>query len=213
MFLGMLTQHGSDHCRYQLIRVGGRGSDRQRWLDMFEDVRAIIFCVALSDYDALWPDSSGTLCNKMVQTRDFFNSVLKHPCFQDTRFVLLLNKYDLFEDKITRGIPLTSCEWFSDFSPVHTQNQAQQAYQYIAHKYKELFNSVNSRGRKLFTFQLNALEKTTVSHAFQYVRETLKYEEHQTTGFGLLQEDSSYSTDASSFSQHSLAHQADVSGR
>ncbi|CAK9879991.1 unnamed protein product, partial [Sphagnum jensenii] len=190
--------------RYQLIRVGGRGSDRQRWLDMFEDVRAIIFCVALSDYDALWPDSSGTLCNKMVQTRDFFNSVLKHPCFQDTRFVLLLNKYDLFEDKITRGIPLTSCEWFSDFSPVHTQNQAQQAYQYIAHKYKELFNSVNSRSRKLFTFQLNALEKTTVSHAFQYVRETLKFEEHQTTGFGLLHEDSSYSTDVSSFSQHSL---------
>jgi hypothetical protein len=45
------------------------------------------------------------------------------------------------------------------------------------------------------------------------VRETLKYEEHQTTGFGLLQEDSSYSTDASSFSQHSLAHQADVYGR
>ncbi|CAK9276299.1 unnamed protein product [Sphagnum jensenii] len=199
--------------RYQLIRVGGRGSDRQRWLDMFEDVRAIIFCVALSDYDALWPDSSGTLCNKMVQTRDFFNSVLKHPCFQDTRFVLLLNKYDLFEDKITRGIPLTSCEWFSDFSPVHTQNQAQQAYQYIAHKYKELFNSVNSRSRKLFTFQLNALEKTTVSHAFQYVRETLKFEEHQTTGFGLLHEDSSYSTDVSSFSQHSLARQAEVYGR
>ncbi|CAK9231674.1 unnamed protein product, partial [Sphagnum troendelagicum] len=199
--------------RYQLIRVGGRGSDRQRWLDMFEDVRAIIFCVALSDYDALWPDSSGTLCNKMVQTRDFFNSVLKHPCFQDTRFVLLLNKYDLFEDKITRGIPLTSCEWFSDFSPVHTQNQAQQAYQYIAHKYKELFNSVNSRSRKLFTFQLNALEKTTVSHAFQYVRETLKFEEHQTTGFGLLHEDSSYSTDVSSFSQHSLACQAEVYGR
>ncbi|CAK9232911.1 unnamed protein product [Sphagnum troendelagicum] len=199
--------------RYQLIRVGGRGSDRQRWLDMFEDVRAIIFCVALSDYDALWPDSSGTLCNKMVQTRDFFNSVLKHPCFQDTRFVLLLNKYDLFEDKITRGIPLTSCEWFSDFSPVHTQNQAQQAYQYIAHKYKELFNSVNSRSRKLFTFQLNALEKTTVSHAFQYVRETLKFEEHQTTGFGLLHEDSSYSTDVSSFSQHSLARHAEVYGR
>ncbi|CAM6047149.1 unnamed protein product [Sphagnum compactum] len=199
--------------RYQLIRVGGKSSDRQKWLEMFEDIGVIIFCVALSDYDGLWPDSSGTLCNKMMQTRDLFESILKYPCFRDTPFVLLLNKNDVFEDKIFRGIPLTACEWFSDFSPIYTGNQAQQAYQYIVHRYKELFKSVNSRGRKLFTFQLNALEKTSVSLAFQYVQETLKFEEHRATGFGMLPEDSCYSTDVSSFSQHFLACQPETDRR
>ncbi|CAN5973097.1 unnamed protein product [Sphagnum jensenii] len=199
--------------RYQLIRVGGKSCDRQKWLEMFEDIGVIIFCVALSDYDGLWPDSSGTLCNKMMQTRDLFESILKYPCFRDTPFVLLLNKNDVFEDKIFRGIPLTACEWFSDFSPIYTGNQAQQAYQYIAHRYKELFSSVNSRGRKLFTFQLNALEKTAVSLAFQYVQETLKFEEHRATGFGMLPEDSCYSTDFSSFSQHFLACQPETDRR
>ncbi|CAK9230850.1 unnamed protein product [Sphagnum troendelagicum] len=199
--------------RYQLIRVGGKSCDRQKWLEMFEDIGVIIFCVALSDYDGLWPDSSGTLCNKMMQTRDLFESILKYPCFRDTPFVLLLNKNDVFEDKIFRGIPLTACEWFSDFSPIYTGNQAQQAYQYIAHRYKELFSSVNSRGRKLFTFQLNALEKTAVSLAFQYVQETLKFEEHRATGFGMLPEDSCYSTDVSSFSQHFLACQPETDRR
>ncbi len=190
--------------------MGGKSSDRQKWLEMFEDIGVIIFCVALSDYDGLWPDSSGTLCNKMIQTRDLFESILKYPCFRDTPFVLLLNKNDVFEDKIFRGIPLTACEWFSDFSPIYTGNQAQQAYQYIVRRYKELFSS---RGHKLFTFQLNALEKTAVSLAFQYVQETLKFEEHRATGFGMLPEDSCYSTDVSSFSQHSLACQPETDRR
>ncbi|CAM6070201.1 unnamed protein product [Sphagnum tenellum] len=180
---------------------------------MFEDIGVIIFCVALSDYDELWPDSLGTLCNKMMQTRDLFESILKYPCFQDTPFVLLLNKNNVFEDKIFRGIPLTACEWFSDFSPIYSGNQAQQAYQYIVHRYKELFKSVNSRGHKLFTYHLNALEKTAVSLAFQYVQETLKFEEHRATGFGMLPEDSCYSADVSSFSQHFLACQPETDRR
>ncbi|KAG0624764.1 hypothetical protein M758_2G002200 [Ceratodon purpureus] len=202
--------------RYQVIRVGGKGmSDRHKWLDMFEDVRAVVFCVALSDYNSLWNDRSGNPSNKMIQTRDLFESILRHPCFQDTPFVLLLNKYDVFEDKIEKGVPLTTCTWFSDFRPVGTshytaQNQAQQAYQYIAHKYKELFNSVNCTGRKLFTFQLNALDKTTVSGAFQYVKEILKWEEHKAQGWGMIPEESSYSTDISSFSQRSMPRLPDL---
>ena len=203
------------YSRYQVIRVGGRGmSDRHKWLDMFEDVRAVVFCVALSDYDSLWVDSSGTASNKMIQTRDLFESILRHPCFQDTPFVLLLNKYDMFEDKIFRGVPLTNCTWFSDFRPVGTshytpQNQAQQAYQYIAHKYKELFTSINCTGRKLFTFQLNALDKITVSRAFQYVKEILKWEDQKASAWGMIPEDLSYSTDISSFSHPSGTRQPD----
>lgn len=196
--------------RYQVIRVGGKGmSDRHKWLDMFEDVRAVVFCVALSDYNSLWNDRSGNPSNKMIQTRDLFESILRHPCFQDTPFVLLLNKYDVFEDKIEQGVPLTTCTWFSDFRPVGTshytaQNQAQQAYQYIAHKYKELFNSVDCTGRKLFTFQLNALDKTTVSGAFNYVKQILKWDEQKAAGWGIIPDEmSSYSTDISSFSRHS----------
>nr|PNR59608.1 hypothetical protein PHYPA_002400 [Physcomitrium patens] len=59
------------------IRVGGEGmSDRHKWLDMFEDVRAVVFCVALSDYDLLWSDRFGNLSNEMVQIRDLFESTL-----------------------------------------------------------------------------------------------------------------------------------------
>ena len=59
---------------------------------MLEEVRAIIFCISLADYDQMWVQSSGEPCNKMITSRDMFEDLIKHPSFQDTTCVLLLNK-------------------------------------------------------------------------------------------------------------------------
>ncbi|KAJ7546707.1 hypothetical protein O6H91_08G051100 [Diphasiastrum complanatum] len=193
--------------RYQLIRVGGiRLNEGRKWLDMFEDVRAVIFCVAISEYDQMWMDSNGVLCNKMILSRDLFETIARYPCFKNMPFVLLMNKYDIFEAKISKGIPLTTCEWFSDYSPVGASNstQAQQAYTYLVHKFKKLLDD-----RKLYTLSLNAQDRTSVAGAFQYIKEILKWEENKAAGWGLLPEDLS-SSDISSFSTHSqMRHDID----
>ena len=46
-----------------------------------EDVRVVIFCVALSDYDQLGLDASGgsrRLQNKMIQSRDLFEATIRY---------------------------------------------------------------------------------------------------------------------------------------
>ncbi|KAL3695644.1 hypothetical protein R1sor_009720 [Riccia sorocarpa] len=189
--------------RYQLIKVGGNGmAEGCKWLDMFEDVHAVIFCVAISDYDQVCPDVDGVLRSKLRQT-ELFDSVLKHPILREKPFVLLLNKYDLFEDKFCKDVPLTTCEWFTDFKPVGAsqmtpQMQAQLAYTYVVHKYKETFSA---SGHKVFTFKLVATEQEKVLGAFQYVREILKWKDSSAWDV----EESSYSTDLSSYSQHMLS--------
>lgn len=195
--------------RYQLIRVQARGlGENCKWLEMFEDVRIVIFCVSLNDYDQYSYDANGSLVNKMMLSQRLFESIVTHPTFEQMDFLLILNKFDLFEEKIER-VPLTQCDWFEDFHPVVSRNRSnsnsnninnspslgQLAFHYIAVRFKRLYSSLT--GRKLYVSLVKGLELNSVDETLKYAREILKWDEER-ANFSLS--DSVYSTEPSSFS-------------
>ncbi|XAR73930.1 hypothetical protein NMG60_11008063 [Bertholletia excelsa] len=207
-----IGQHDS-LLRYQLIRVQARGlGENCKWFNMFEDVRIVIFCVALSDYDQYTTDGDGAPVNKMLLSKKFFESIVTHPTFDQMDFLLILNKFDLFEEKIER-VPLSECDWFDDFHPVLSRHRfnrnsnsnsinnspslGQLAFHYIAVKFKRLYSSLTDR--KLYVALVKGLQSKSVDGALKYVREILKWDEER-RNFN-LSEYSIYSTEASSFSQ------------
>ncbi|XP_037432525.1 extra-large guanine nucleotide-binding protein 1-like [Triticum dicoccoides] len=180
--------------RYQLIRINNKGlRENSKWLQMFDDVSLVIFCVAVSDYDEYYEDANGTVVNKMIESRQLFESIALHPTFEQMNFLLLLTKFDLLEQKIGKS-PLTACDWFAEFTPLVSRNLidgtsrskrgsqngaslAQMAAHYIGVKFKRLFHSLTER--KLYVSYVNALDQQSVCSAIRYGREIVKWEEEK----------------------------------
>jgi len=98
---------------FEIIDVGGQRNERKKWIHCFDEVNAIIFVAAVSEYDqALFEDST---VNRMTEAIDLFNEMCNHKYFSSTAMILFLNKRDLFEDKIKR-IDIKSVEHFQDYS-------------------------------------------------------------------------------------------------
>ncbi|XVF00629.1 hypothetical protein REPUB_Repub04eG0017300 [Reevesia pubescens] len=179
--------------RYQLIRLHPSSlGEKCKWVEMFEDVDIVLFCVSLTDYDEFSLDSNGVLTNKMLASKQLFESIVTHPTFEQKDFLLILNKADLLEEKIEQ-VPLTRCEWFHDFNPVISHNHyhnnsntrsnnntslAQRAFHYIAVKFKRLFNSLTD-DRKLYVSMVTGLEPDSVDEALRYTRDILKWEDKE----------------------------------
>ena len=47
---------------FRMFDVGGQRSERKKWIHCFEGVTAIIFCVALSDYDLVLAEDEEMVC-------------------------------------------------------------------------------------------------------------------------------------------------------
>ncbi|KJH50094.1 g-protein alpha subunit [Dictyocaulus viviparus] len=90
----------------RMFDVGGQRSERKKWIHCFEGVTAIIFCVAMSEYDMLLAEDDEM--NRMIESMKLFDSICNNKWFTETSIILFLNKKDLFEEKIKRS-PLTRC--------------------------------------------------------------------------------------------------------
>jgi len=89
-----------EHINFRVIDVGGQRSERRKWIHCFEGVTAVIFCVAMSEYDEKLCED--TKVNRMHEALELFEEICNNHYFRDSAMVLFLNKRDLFADKITK---------------------------------------------------------------------------------------------------------------
>jgi len=87
-----------DQFTFRVMDVGGQRSERRKWIHCFDDVTAVIFCVALSEYDEKLCEDNRV--NRMMEALDLFADVVANKAFKNSAIVLFLNKSDLFKEKI-----------------------------------------------------------------------------------------------------------------
>ncbi|XP_070558133.1 guanine nucleotide-binding protein G(i) subunit alpha-3-like [Ptychodera flava] len=147
---------------FKMVDVGGQRSQRKKWIHCFEDVTAIIFCVALSEYDLVLAEDEEM--NRMHESRKLFESTLNSGWFEDTSFILFLNKKDIFEEKIGRS-SLTIC--FPEYTGPNTYDDASE---FIQAKFEECNLKPD---REIYTHFTCATDTKNIEHVFNDVTDII----------------------------------------
>ena len=94
---------GATFCMYD---VGGQQNERKKWIHCFDNVNAVMFVAALSEYDqAMFEDETE---NRMADALQLFKWVCSQSCFEATSILL-------FETKVAK-VNIASQPTFSDYA-------------------------------------------------------------------------------------------------
>eukprot|EP01083_Nonionella_stella_P066222 174187_1 len=156
---------------FHIYDVGGQKSERKKWINCFNEVKAVLFVIALSCYNEMMYEDIHKNC--MVDSLELFDETVNNKHFNKTHIILFLNKKDLFVDKIGK-IPITFCEAFSDFNEYQTgldvepnPNDFEQTTAYIQHK----FRTLNKNNKKqIYVHLTTAMDRKNIDNVFRAVK-------------------------------------------
>jgi signal recognition particle receptor subunit beta len=84
---------------FEVFDIGGQRGERRKWWEVFDqEMDAVIFVAALSEYDQTLTEARRS--NRMIEALELFKSVINNQHFAETPIILFLNKKDIFAEKI-----------------------------------------------------------------------------------------------------------------
>lgn len=147
---------------FRLIDVGDQRSERRKWLHCFENVTSILLLVAVSDYDQISLDSKE---NRLEESKALFKSLVMCPWLYEASFMVLLNKKDIFEEKIMHS---HLAHYFPDY--LGPQQNAIEAREFIL----DMFTSLAiSKEDITYYHYICAIDSENTELVFSAVRDTL----------------------------------------
>lgn len=148
---------------FKMFDVGGQRSERKKWIHCFEGVTAIIFIVAMSEYDLTLAEDQEM--NRMMESMKLFDSICNNKWFTDTSIILFLNKKDLFEEKIKKS-PLSIC--FPEYTGANT---FEEAAAYIQLQFENLNKRKDTK--EIYTHFTCATDTNNVQFVFDAVTDVI----------------------------------------
>lgn len=167
------TLFGVGDTKFKMIDVGGQRTERKKWIHCFEDVTAIIYCVALNEYDMkLYEDET---VNRMQESLELFEEICNSKWFNNTAIIIFFNKMDLFKKKISK-VDIKCL--FPDYQG---GLDSEKALEYIKGAF--LFKNKNPR-KNLFVHYTCATDTENVRVVFEASREVIIRQNLERLGFG-----------------------------
>lgn len=144
---------------FKICDVGGQRNERRKWIHFFDGVTAVIFVTALSAYDeAIFEDENA---NAMKESLEVFTEHINSHWFEQTAFILFLNKNDLFQEKVEK-VPISVC--FPEF----TGSGYEASLDEIRRQFEE--KNKDPDGRRVYTHVTCATDTDNIQRVFNDVQ-------------------------------------------
>jgi len=147
---------------FKMYDVGGQRNERKKWIHCFSEVTAVLFVAALSCYDMVLFEDKST--NRMDEALTLFSEITNSRWFKSSSIVLLLNKRDLFSEKIKK-VPLTVC--FPEYEGDNTYDAG------IEFLKEQFVQRVRDPNKQVFTHVCCATDKDNMRVVFNAIKETI----------------------------------------
>jgi len=161
---------------FKMFDVGGQRGLRKRWISVFDNVTAVIFVAAISEYDQVIVEDEKT--NRVIEALNLFEEIATSPYFKETSMILFLNKRDLFQEKV-KVVKIKN--YFEQY-------KGDNSYDDGCKFFKELFESKNKgKGKVTYTHITCATDEGNVKHTFESCKDIILRQTLAASGFGPLE--------------------------
>ena len=113
-----------DRIPFLFVDVGGQRTQRQKWFQCFDNVTSILFMASASEFDQVILEDRAT--NRLVESRNIFDTIVNHMIFTNISVILFLNKIDLLKKKVETS---DISKHFPEFKDVKQVSEYAKEYQ------------------------------------------------------------------------------------
>lgn len=165
------TEFNIGSSKFKVLDAGGQRSERKKWIHSFQGITAVVFVLALSEYDqTLFEDER---VNRMHESIMLFDTLLNSKWFKNTPFILFLNKTDIFEEKVKRT-PIR--KFFPDYQGKLGDVEAGIKY------FENMFLSLNRSNKPIYVKRTCATDPQTMRFILSAVTDLVIQQNLQKSG-------------------------------
>lgn len=144
-----------DGTHIRLLDVGGQKSERRKWISFFDNCQVLLFFAPLCDYELQLAEDPSV--NRMHDSLALFDQICNSHFFKDTIILLLLNKDDIFRERIR----------IKDLSCCFPEYTGGKDYEKAGEFIKQKFLAVNKNPKKqIYSNMTNATDTASIKVVF-----------------------------------------------
>ncbi|KNC29201.1 Guanine nucleotide-binding protein G(f) subunit alpha [Lucilia cuprina] len=106
---------------FHMYDVGGQRDQRNKWIQVFEGIQAVLFLISCSDFDQTLREDPTQ--NRLQEALNLFRGVWQNRFLASAGLIVFLNKQDIMERKIRAGKHIV--DYFPEFEQFRNSPQAE----------------------------------------------------------------------------------------